>query len=134
MEQYLEFVSNHPLLIGAFLVTLGMIVFIEMQRNLRGGKSITPSAAVRKQNDDGLIIDVRDIGEFKQGHVLNAKHVPLKELSDRIHELEKYKDKPVIVYCGNGMRAAKACGVLNKAGFSEVFTIDGGLTVPSLRR
>ena len=63
MEQYLEFVTNHPMLIGAFAVTLGMIVFVELQRRMRGGKEINPSAAVRLQNDDGLFIDVRDLAE-----------------------------------------------------------------------
>lgn len=127
MEQYLEFIQNHPLLIGAFVVTLGMIVFVELQRGMRGGKEITPSEAVRMQNDDGLFIDVRDLGEYKNGHLLNARHIALKELTDRLHELEKYKDKPVITYCSNGMRAAKACGILVKNGFGKVFSIAGGL-------
>ncbi len=127
MEQYLEFITNHPFLIGAFVITLGMIAFVEMQRNLRGGKEVTPSAAVRLQNDDGVFIDVRDIGEYKQGHLLNARHVPLKELGDRVHELQKYKDRPVIAYCGNGMRAAKACGLLSKNGFGQVYSLAGGL-------
>lgn len=127
MDQYIEFVKNHPLLMGAFAVTVAMIAFVEMQRRLRGGKEVTPSAAVRLQNDDGLFIDVRDIGEYKRGHLLNARHIPLKELADRLHELEKYKDRPVIVYCANGMRAGKACGMLSKGGFNQVFSLAGGL-------
>lgn len=127
MEQYLEFIQNHPLLIGAFVVTLGMIVFVELQRQMRGGKEIPPSAAVRLQNDDGLFIDVRDLGEYKSGHLLNAKHIALKELNDRVHELEKHKDKPVIAYCANGMRAGKATSILVKNGFTQVFSIAGGL-------
>ena len=127
MDQYLEFVKNHPLLIGAFAVTAAMIAFVEMQRRLRGGTEVTPSAAVRLQNDDGLFIDVRDIGEYKRGHLLNARHIPLKELADRLQELEKYKDRPVIVYCANGMRAGKACSTLSKGGFKQVFSLAGGL-------
>ncbi len=127
VEQFLEFIRNHPLLIGAFVVTLGMIVFVELQRRMGGGKEITPSAAVRMQNDDGLFIDVRDLGEYKSGHLLNAKHIALKELRDRLHEIDKHKDKPVIAYCANGMRAAKACGILVKSGFTQVFSIAGGL-------
>ena len=127
MEQYLEFIQNHPLLIGAFAVTVGMIVFVELQRQMRGGKEITPSAAVRLQNDDGLFIDVRDLGEYKSGHLLNAKHIALKELSDRVHELEKHKEKPVIAYCANGMRAGKATNILVKNGFNQVFSLAGGL-------
>lgn len=127
MEQYLEFATNHPMLIGAFAVTLGMIAFVELQRRMRGGKEINPSAAVRLQNDDGLFIDVRDLGEYKNGHLLNARHIALKELGGRLHELEKHKDTPVITYCGNGMRAAKASGLLVKNGFNQVFSIAGGL-------
>ena len=100
---------------------------IEMQRRMRGGKDITPSAAVRLQNEDGLFIDVRDLSEYKNGHLLNAKHIALKELGERMHELEKHKDKPVIAYCGNGMRAAKASGLLVKNGFNQVFSLAGGL-------
>jgi len=127
MQQYLEFALNHPLLISAFVVTLGMVVFMEVQRVLRSGREVTPATAVQLQNQDGIFVDVRDVGEFRQGHLIEAKHIPLKELEGRVRELDKHKDRPIIAYCATGAQAAQACGLLGKHGFEQVYSIAGGM-------
>lgn len=127
MEQYLEFVSNHPLLITAFVVTLGLVIVVEVQRRIAGTREITPAQAVRLQNEDGIFLDVRDPAEYRQGHLLSAKHIPLKELAERLNELQKHKTQPIIAYCGTGGKALKACRVLEQNGFAKVYSIAGGL-------
>jgi rhodanese-related sulfurtransferase len=63
--------------------------------------------------------DVREADEFAAGHLPEAKHFPLSKLSERIGELEKFKDKPIIVCCATGMRSGKACGEFTKQGFQQ---------------
>lgn len=78
--------------------------------------------------NDAVIVDVREDSEFAQGHIPNAKHIPLRQLPSRLKELEKFKAKPIIVNCRSGNRSAKACGILNKHGFENVHNLAGGIT------
>jgi rhodanese-related sulfurtransferase len=56
-----------------------------------------------------------------------ARHLPPASLDEQVRKLEKYKDRPVVVYCRSGARSARVGGVLRKHGFAEVFNLDGGL-------
>lgn len=128
MERIPEFVANHPILFGALALVIGMIAFFEYQRMFSGVKQLSPIEATRLQNDeDGVFIDVREDAEFKRGHVLSARHMPMSNFDKRMTELEKLKDKPMIVYCATGARASRAAGKLKKAGFASVSTLQGGM-------
>ena len=128
MEQFLEFFGNHPFLFAALGMTMGMLMYTEFQRASVAGSTLSVSAATRKQNDsEALFLDIRDDAQFKAGHLIDAKNIPLRTLAAKVSELAKYKEKPVIVYCENGMRSGKALSILRKAGFSDLYTLQGGL-------
>lgn len=74
------------------------------------------------------ILDVRTPDEFAAGHLRDAKNIPLADLASRIGELDKQKTKAVVVVCKQGTRADKAVKMLQKAGFDDVVSLDGGLT------
>lgn len=98
----------------------------------RGGSSgvpnLTPNEAVVLMNRSNvLILDVRDEAEFAAGHISNAKHIPVAELENRIKEIQRFKDKPVIVNCQGGVRSSKACAVLRKLEFTQLNNLQGGL-------
>jgi rhodanese-related sulfurtransferase len=78
-------------------------------------------------NDDALVLDVREDKEWAEGHIPNAKHIPLGQLSKRISELDKYKDKPIVVSCRSGHRSATACRTLKKDGFEQTHNLMGGI-------
>ncbi|MFK7893123.1 MAG: rhodanese-like domain-containing protein, partial [Granulosicoccus sp.] len=61
------------------------------------------------------------------GHLLNARSMPVSKLAERMHEIEKYRDKDIVVYCDNGMRTSRAVARLKKNGFSKLHTLAGGL-------
>ena len=50
------------------------------------------------------------------------------KLSQRITELQKHKDKPIVVVCKLGQQSADAAKTLQAAGYAEVFKLAGGLT------
>ena len=73
------------------------------------------------------IVDVREAKEFADGHLPDAKNIPLAELDNRLGELEKAKSKCVILVCQSGARASSAAAKLAKAGFNDVVNLDGGV-------
>lgn len=107
----------------------GMMLFWSMLGNrIRGIKEVDCVAATQLINHkNALVLDVREEVEYKSGHVLNAKLIPLGKLGERIGELEKYRDKPVVVVCRSGARSANACALLGKQGFTEVYNLAGGM-------
>lgn len=128
MEQYIEFMGNHPFLFAGLASVMAMIMFTEFQRAAASGSALSISAATRLQSDsDALFLDIRDNQQFKNGHLLDARNIPLKSLAGKVSELSKYKKKPIIVYCENGMRSSKACGILGKAEFADLYTLQGGI-------
>ncbi|MBC7414973.1 MAG: rhodanese-like domain-containing protein [Herminiimonas sp.] len=93
----------------------------------RGDKVTTLQATQLINQGKTLLLDVRDPAEFAAGHMRDARNIPLKELSKRIAELDKFKARTVIVVCSSGMQSSRATGVLRTAGFSSVVSLSGGL-------
>ncbi len=128
MSQIIEFVGNNPLLFFAFFMTLGMLVYTEYMRLSSANTALSPYDTTQKMNaGDSIFLDVRDDNEFKSGHLLNALSMPVSKFGERMHEIEKFKEKDIVIYCDNGMRTSRAVAKLKKSGFSKLFTLSGGL-------
>jgi len=65
-------------------------------------------------DNDLVVLDVRRRSEWQRGHVANALHIPLHELSSRMSEVDA--DKTIWVHCASGFRAAIAASMLESAG------------------
>jgi rhodanese-related sulfurtransferase len=123
-----EFILNNIPLVALFVASGIMLVWPELSSLAAGGTQIGTLEATRLMNQGHtLILDVRDAPEFASGHLPRARHIPMQELSKRIEEIGKYKDKPVIVTCRNGSRAGAASRFLKRAGFTAVYQLKGGL-------
>lgn len=128
MSQFFEFVINHWMLSLAFVVLLGLFIANEFGRRFRGFADVSPVDATRLINhEDAVLLDIREDKEYREGHILNARHIPLNMLGDRLRELEKFKGKPIIAYCRSGHRSARACALLRKHGFESVYNLGGGI-------
>lgn len=128
MGQFLEFAGNHPLLVAALILVILLIIMNESRRKLLGFKEVGTNEAVRLMNsEDALMLDVREDKEFKDGHVIKAINIPLGLLESRLKEIEAHKEKPVIVYCRTGQRAAKAGAILQRQGFTSIYKLNGGM-------
>ena len=62
------------------------------------------------------LLDVRSGPEFATGHVAQARNIPVDEVASRLTELRR--DRPIVVYCKRGLRAARAAEILAGAGFT----------------
>jgi len=120
-----KFIIDNIWLFGLVLVSGGTLLWPVLQR--RGEKVSILQATQMLNQGKTIIVDVRDAAEFTAGHVRDAKNIPLKELPQRVAELEKFKSKAVVVMCQEGMRSSKATTQLKKAGFNEVYSLSGGL-------
>ena len=65
------------------------------------------------------VVDVRTRGEYQGGHLEKSINLPLDSLGSSLARLDK--TKPVITCCASGMRSAAARGILQRAGFAEVY-------------
>ena len=122
------FLLNNWLLVLALVVSGAMLVWPLVHRSLSSARQVGALAATQLINrQNALILDLRESSEFAAGRVPNALHIPLSQLDARAPELAKFVSRPVIAYCDRGLRSRSAVSVLSKLGFSEVFTLDGGL-------
>lgn len=126
MDRLFEFIGNHPYLIGAFVVLLALFVRNETQR---GGKSVSAQQLVGLVNrENALVLDVRDRKDFDAGHIVGAINIPQANLESRIGELERHKERPIVIACRMGQHSGAAGTLLRKSGYENVSRLTGGIT------
>lgn len=92
--------------------------------------------AMRNEQDDLMILDVRESGEHEQGHLEGALLVPrgiLEAAADpsypkHVPQLSEARHRPVVVYCATGGRSAMAAATLKLMGFENVCSLAGGIS------
>tara|TARA_R110000787_G_scaffold16806_4_gene52743 strand:+ start:2452 stop:2862 length:411 start_codon:yes stop_codon:yes gene_type:complete len=118
------FISEQWLLVSALLV---LIYLFAMTEQTKAGKQISVHDATRLVNSDaGILVDIRDSKEYQAGHIANALNIPLAKLDARATELEKYRQKTVILVDKLGQHSASAGRKLRASGF-EVRRLQGGM-------
>jgi rhodanese-related sulfurtransferase len=70
------------------------------------------------------LIDVREPEEFKKGHILGARNIPLSQMRQRLKEVRN--DQPVYLYCESGFRSARAANFLKKKKYGSLHHLQGG--------
>jgi len=123
-----EFIGNNFLPLVIALLSGFMLIWSVIGNRIRGIKEIDAIAALQLINHkNALVLDVREEDEYKAGHVLGAILIPLGKLKQRIVELEKYRERPIVVVCRSANRSQTACAVLGKLGFAQVYKLAGGI-------
>ena len=127
--QITEFSANHSLLVGGFVALLIAVFFNEFRHASQNFSKLTPAGAIQLiNNEDVVLLDVREPAETSVGKIMKAIQIPVGSVGQRVGELDKHKNKNVIVYCKTGARSGLACRELNKAGFEKVYNLSGGIT------
>ena len=128
MAQLIEFAGNNLVLVAALAVIALLIIKTEISLKFNNIQQLNINDAVRlMNNDDVVVLDVRENNEYSTGHIRNAIHIPMASLNKRINELEKYKNKAILAYCRSGSRSNQACRSLSKLGFEKVSNLAGGI-------
>jgi rhodanese-related sulfurtransferase len=125
----LKFVTTWPnyLYLAVAIVSGAMLVWPAIRRTTGGASISTLQATLLINQQNALVLDVREAAEYEKGHVLNARNLAVGEIEARAAELEKHKAKPVIVVCDNDNRSDRAAAALRKQGFAQVFSLSGGI-------
>ncbi len=128
MDRIPEFTANHPFLIAALLLLLGIIGGLEFTRLRRAAQPVSPARATRLANsEDAVFVDTRRRSDFEAGHLPGARNLPSAEIEQYIKQFDKLRDQPLVLYDDGGLAAHKTAKQLAKRGFSQLYELDGGL-------
>ncbi len=121
---FVKFLIDNIWLILLALVSGGALAWPSLTR---GKHSLSTLQAIQLLNKSKVsIVDVRKSDEFSAGHLRDSKNIPIDNLDKRVSELDK--THPVLVVCQSGVRASRAAAEFRRAGFGEVYILDGGYT------
>ena len=121
--------------------TLAIVVLAQHQPPSSGYATLVKDAKTRikeidieqykKLSSSGekyLLVDVREDNEWADGHAASAVHMGKGVIEREIENKVPRKDAKVVLYCGGGSRSALAADALQKMGYTNVFSLDGGFT------
>ena len=125
LAKFLEFMTVHYVLSGTFLI---LVVLLVMQQSRNAGRNLSTRELTAMVNrDEAFTLDIRPKKDFITGHIVGSVNISNDQLTTRMGELEKHKDKTIIVVCASGINAGGACSELKKAGFTAA-RLSGGIT------
>jgi len=89
----------------------------------------TTIAEIRRRLDAGgefHLVDVREAAEFAAGHIPGAVHLSKGVIERDIEKVIPDPDAEIVLYCGGGFRSALAAENLQRMGYTNVWSMDGG--------
>ena len=124
----MQFIQSNIWLVLIALGSGTMLLWSLLGNRFRGVKEVNNAGALQLINHkNALVLDVRDESEFSAGHIRGAKLIPLLKLKDRLGELERYRQQPIVVVCRSGSRSATACALLGNREFAQSYNLTGGM-------
>ena len=103
--------------------------FVRLVNESRARIKETNVAEVKKRLDAGenfTIIDVREDNEWSRGHIPGAVHLGRGIIERDIEDRFPEKNVELVLYCGGGYRSAMSADNLQKMGYTNVSSMDGG--------
>ncbi len=124
----MQFIQNNWPLILIMLISGGMLLWPLVGGRFSSVREVGALAATQLINrQNAVMLDLREAKEYEGGHLPNALHIPLSQLSSRAAELSKLTSRPLIAYCDRGNKSRALGPTLAKLGFAEVYTLRGGV-------
>lgn len=116
--------------LSSLLIALVIIYIVfEIVQLKKHAFGVSPHHAIRLINrEKALFLDVRDEESYQKGHIVGAISTSIDALKTSTDFLQKYKKRPLIVYCERGNRSKIAVDLLKKAGFEVVHNLTGGIS------
>lgn len=128
MDQFISFVIRHWELWALFAVLVAALGALELRDRFFGIRALSPTEVTHLMNrEDATILDIRDNEHFVKGHILGSINMPVKQIDEKTKQLEKYKTKPLIIVYSPNQAVSAAASLLQKQGFTQIFTLKGGI-------
>ena len=123
-----QFLLDNLLTLSVTFISGYMLFWSYFGNRILGVKETDTVRATQLINrSNALVLDVREQKEYDGGHIINSRLIPAGQLKERIGELEKYRNRPIVVVCRSGNRAAPITSWLGKQGFKETYLLNGGI-------
>ncbi len=120
----MAFLAEQWILVSIISVLVAALIVVEGRK---GGKALSHHDITRLINaGEAVLLDVREQKEFTAGHIVDSLHIPYTKLGDRVSELEKHRDKTIIVVDKMGQHSGAAGKTLKDKGFT-VNRMEGGI-------
>jgi len=126
MDRFIEFVGNHIELSALFVFFLAALWWSERSRS---GRSLSPAEVTRILNsEEGIVVDIREKKEYSEGFITGSLHIPYGSLKERSSELEKYREKDIVLVDKMGQHSGAAGKILREQGFEKIARLSGGIS------
>jgi len=123
----MKFLLDNWHLVLVAVVSAGMLMWPTLGRGLRTG-GVTANAAVLLINrEKGIVVDVSETEEFAAGHISGSRNVPVNQLEQRLPEVVKNKNVPLILVDATGARSNRCLAVAKSLGYDKAVVLSGGL-------
>lgn len=127
MKDLTLFLQTHQMLSIALIIVLILLFIVEWYRAKLNARRISPLETTQLINhEDAIIVDIRNIDAFHNGHIIGAISLPFAELEKQYKKLEKNIKKPLIIACATGLESPRAAQFLSKNGY-HILILAGGI-------
>ena len=127
-QALMAFFGRNPMLSMALAGLTVAIIHTEIARLFRGYKAIKPAELTGLLNQGGaLVVDLSAIADFEKGHLPGSRNIVPSQFDPEAKLLASARQSPVALVCRNGMASTAAAKKLKKAGFEQVYWLDGGI-------
>lgn len=127
MGQLGQFIIHHWALWIALIVVLAAIFISELQEQKKRGKELSPQAAIKLINDDNaVVIDLRDADSYRKGHIIGAIRASSEDFEQG--RMDKYKSSQLVIVCAKGLQSAAVASKLKQQGFEQATVLSGGMS------
>ena len=123
----MQFLYTNWMLVLIMFMSGAMLLYPLIQWRTSGMSEVGNVRLTHLMNrEDATVLDVREGKDLGATKIIGAVHVPFSQLKDRMDTLAIDKTKPVVVYDARGQRATMAGSSLKAAGFTQLYSLNGG--------
>ena len=123
--EFIQFLQGELLLTGTLFALIILLIVNIYSEKYRKYQVVDTNGAVSLMDDDELvIIDVREEKERKAGFLSNDLNIPIGQVKAKMDSLDKSKN--ILVYCKSGTRSDRIADILSKNDFQKVSSLKGG--------
>jgi len=123
--ELIQFLQGELLLTGTLFALIILLIVNIYSEKYRKYQVVDTNGAVSLMDDDELIIiDVREEKERKAGFLNNDLNIPMGQVKAKMDSLDKSKN--ILVYCKSGTRSDRIADILSKNDFQKVSSLKGG--------
>jgi len=123
--EFIQFLQGELLLTGTLFALIILLIVNIYSEKYRKYQVVDTNGAVSLMDDDELlIIDVREEKERKAGFLSNDLNIPMGQVKAKMDTLDKSKN--ILLYCKSGTRSDRIADILSKNDFQKVSSLKGG--------